>query len=76
MHTIAGIAVALHEAQQGSFKHYAQQILDNAQVMASEFLRLGYSLVTGGTDNHMVVVDFSNHPLGNGAVAEKTLDAI
>lgn len=59
MNTIGAIAIALHEAQQDSFKAYAKQILLNAEVMANEFRSLGYSLVTGGTDNHMVILDFS-----------------
>lgn len=46
MNTIAAIAVALGEAQQDSFKQYATQILDNAKIMADEFQRLGYKLVT------------------------------
>ncbi len=76
MHTIAAIAVALGEAQQDSYKTYAQQIIANAKTMADEFLRLGYQLVTWGTDNHMVIVDFSNSDIPDGSVAEKALDAI
>jgi glycine hydroxymethyltransferase len=59
MNTIAAIAVALKEAQTSSFLEYAQQTLVNAQMLASELLGYGYRLVTGGTDNHMVIVDFS-----------------
>jgi glycine hydroxymethyltransferase len=59
MNTIAAIAVALHEAQTPAFKIYAEQALKNAQVLASELTAHGYKLVTGGTDNHMVIVDFS-----------------
>ena len=75
MNTIAAIAVALKEAQTQEFAAYAQQVLKNAQVMAEEFLQRGYTLVTGGTDNHMVVVDFRDTDY-NGSVAEKTLDKI
>lgn len=75
MQTIAGIAVALHEAQLDSFRHYAQQTLKNAQVMAQEFLRYGYTLVTGGTDNHMIVIDFTGTKL-DGRIAQETLDKI
>lgn len=46
MNTIAGIAVALHEANTESFKTYAQQTIDNAKAMAEEFLSRGYKLVT------------------------------
>ena len=59
MNTIAAIAVALKEAQTPEFKAYAQQALKNAQVLANELTAHGYKLVTGGTDNHMVIVDFS-----------------
>lgn len=59
MNTIAAIAVALKEAQTPEFKTYAIQALKNAQVLASELIARGYKLVTGGTDNHMVIVDFS-----------------
>lgn len=77
MNTIAAIAVALYEAQQKSFHVYAQTVLDNAQVMAERLLHHGYTLVTGGTDNHMVVVDFSDHEhVEHGGVAENVLDII
>jgi glycine hydroxymethyltransferase len=59
MNTIAAIAVALKEAQTPSFLTYAQQTLVNAKVLATELLTYGYNLVTGGTDNHMVIMDFS-----------------
>jgi len=59
MNTIAAIAVALHEAQSPAFKVYAEQALKNAKILAEELLTLHYTLVTGGTDNHMVIVDFS-----------------
>ena len=60
MQTIAAIAIALKEAQSESFREYARQALVNAKAMAEEFLSLGYHLVTGGTDNHMMVVDFAH----------------
>ena len=59
MNTIAAIAVALHEAQTPAFKAYAEQTLKNAQVLASELTSRGYKLVTSGTENHMVIIDFS-----------------
>lgn len=76
MHTVAAIAVALHEASQPSYQSYAQQILANAQIMAERFLYHGYDLVTGGTDNHMVVVDFSQSDMPDGKKAESVLDKI
>ena len=75
MNTIAGITVALGEVQTPDFQHYAKQTLKNAQIMAQTFLSLGYKLVTGGTDNHMVILDFSQEPF-NGAEIENILDQI
>lgn len=75
MNSIAAIAVALLEAQTPEFKAYAVQTLKNAQIMAEEFLKRGYKLVTGGTDNHMIVVDFSGTEL-DGTITEKALDHI
>ena len=60
MNTIAWIAVALWEAQGDEFKNYAHQTLVNAKVLAEEMLRYWYKLVTGWTDNHMIVMDFSD----------------
>ena len=75
MNSIAAIAVALLEAQTPQFKEYAIQTLKNAQVMAEEFNKRGYKLVTGGTDNHMIVLDFSGTEL-DGTITEKALDYI
>jgi glycine hydroxymethyltransferase len=78
MHTIAAIAVALQEADSDTFRDYARQCLINAKVMADEFVRLGYSLVTGGTDNHLIVIDFTSNPanIPDGKTAEHILDMI
>lgn len=75
MNSIAAIAVALLEAQTPQFKEYAIQTLKNAQVMAEEFSKRGYKLVTWGTDNHMIVLDFSGTDL-DGTITEKALDHI
>ena len=75
MNTIAAIAVALWEVQTSDFSHYAQQTLKNAKAMADEFLGLGYDLVTGGTDNHMMLLDFSKEEFDGGEV-EKVLDKV
>lgn len=64
MNTMAGLAVALHEALRPDFSLYAEQIVKNSQAMADEFLTLGYRLVTGGTDNHLVLVDLTNQNVG------------
>ena len=79
MHTIAAIGVALWEAQTEDFKNYARQSLTNAQVLAEEFLKLWYTLVTGGTDNHMIVIDLyhgHNWLTLDGTQAEQALEAI
>ena len=60
LHTIAGIAVALDHAIAGGFATYARQIVANAKVLAEELMRYGFDLVTGGTDNHLVLVDLRN----------------
>jgi len=75
MNVIAAIAVALKEAQTPEFKTYATQVLKNAKAMSQELVARGYKLVTWGTDNHMVVVDFSGTSL-NWSIAEKALDKI
>src|SRR5262245_42323258 len=58
-HTTAGIAVALHEAQSAEFKKYAHQIVANARALAKGLVDLGWSLVTGGTDNHLILADMT-----------------
>jgi len=57
MHTIAAKAVALKEALDPAFKEYSQNVIDNAQALADELIKLGFSLVTGGTDSHLILVD-------------------
>ena len=56
-HTTAGVAVALHEAAQPAFKIYAQQIVNNARALAAALVERGFDVITGGTDNHLVLVD-------------------
>lgn len=57
MNTVAGVAVALKEAQTESFKKYAKQVVLNAQVLANELKKLGWRLVSGGTDSHLILID-------------------
>jgi glycine hydroxymethyltransferase len=74
MHIIAAKAVAFHEAAQPDFVAYQQRVLDNAQALAAELVRQGLRLVSGGTDNHLMLVDLT--PAGvTGKAAEKALDA-
>jgi glycine hydroxymethyltransferase len=58
MHTIAAMAVAFKEASTPEFRQYGQQIVKNAKALAEGLLRRGYELVSGGTDNHLLVIDF------------------
>jgi glycine hydroxymethyltransferase len=64
-HTTAGIAVALKEASTKEFKKYSKQVISNAQTLSNELSKLGYNIVSGGTDNHLFLVDLSNSGLGD-----------
>ena len=72
-HTTAGIAVALHEAAQPSFRLYAAQIVANAAALATALLSRGYDLVSGGTDNHLILIDLTSKGIA-GKPAAKALD--
>jgi len=73
MHVIAAKAVCLHEALQPEFKEYAQQIVSNAKALAARLAMLGYTISSGGTDNHVLLVDL--RPQGiTGLEAQETLD--
>ncbi len=73
MHVITGKAVCYGEALKPEFKQYAQQILDNARALAEVLASGGLKLVSGGTDNHLILADVT--PLGlTGRIAEETLD--
>lgn len=69
MNNIAGIAVALGEDMNPKFKNYAKQVIKNAQAMAKTFQKLGYKVVSGGTDSHLILVDVWND--GNGLTGEQ-----
>src|SRR5438067_13810943 len=71
--TTAGIAVALKEASTDAFKAYAHAIVANAQALAAELSQRGYDLVSGGTDNHLILVDLTNKEVP-GKKAAKALD--
>jgi glycine hydroxymethyltransferase len=77
VHIIAAKAVAFGEALQTDFKSYQQQILTNAQALADELRAQGLRLVSGGTDNHLVLIDVFDGGKGiTGKVAEKALDDV
>lgn len=63
MHVIAAKAVAFQEALEPDFKNYANQVIKNAQAMAQAFMEGGYSLISGGTDSHLILVDLRAHAL-------------
>ena len=73
-HTTAGIATALKEAATAEFKTYAHQIVANARALAQALIQRGWTLITGGTDNHLILADVTNKNVP-GKVAAKALDA-
>jgi glycine hydroxymethyltransferase len=73
MHTIASKAVCFHEALKPSFKTYARQIIKNAAVMADTLMKCGFKLVSGGTENHLMLLDLSGTEL-TGKDAAAVLD--
>jgi len=76
MHTIAAKAVCFGEALKPEFTEYAKQIRKNAQALASQLLEEGFKLVSGGTDNHLMLVDLTGMKVDTGKEAEKMLDDI
>ncbi|MEX2656029.1 MAG: serine hydroxymethyltransferase [Balneolales bacterium] len=72
MHVIAAKAVAFGEALQKDFLTYQQQVISNSKAMAGKFLEMGYDLVSGGTDNHLVLLDLRNKGV-SGKEAEEAL---
>ena len=72
-HVIAAKAVALKEAQSPEFKEYAKQVIKNAQALANALIAKGYHLTSGGTDNHMMLVDLTNKDI-TGKEAQFALD--
>jgi glycine hydroxymethyltransferase len=71
-HVIAAKAIAFHEALQPDFKEYQQQVLKNAQAMANAFMNKGYDIVSGGTSNHLMLIDLRSKGL-TGKTAQETL---
>ncbi|MEA2399240.1 MAG: glycine hydroxymethyltransferase [Thermoleophilaceae bacterium] len=72
-HTTAGIAVALEEASRPEFADYAHRIVDNAKTLADGLIGLGFDLVSGGTDNHLILIDLTSKEVP-GKVAAQALD--
>ena len=75
MHVIAGKAVCFGEALKPGFREYQEQIVKNSQAMAAQLTSLGYRIVSGGTDNHVFMVDL--RPAGlDGSIVSDTLDKV
>ncbi len=73
MHIIAAKAVAFQEALQPSFESYAKQVIKNAQVLSEALVGFGFQIISGGTDNHLILVDLRNKGL-TGKVAQEVLE--
>ena len=77
MHNVAGKAVGFEEALSSGFESYAQQIIDNAEALGARLQEHGFSLVSDGTDTHLVLVDLrESHPETSGTVAEEALEEV
>jgi len=72
MHIIAAKAVAFKEAMEPEFREYQKQVVANAKVLAEELMRLGFRLVSGGTDNHLILMDLTDKGI-TGKQAEEAL---
>ncbi len=72
-HTTAAMAVAFAEASKPAFKRYSKQVVKNADILAKELMKGGASLVSGGTDNHLMLLECGK---GNGAIVEMALDTV
>lgn len=76
-HVIAAKAVAAKEACEPEFKEYMHRVVSNCKAMANEFVQMGYDVITGGTDNHLFLIDFSRtHPNMSGKFIQDGLDKI
>lgn len=75
-HTTTAIAVALGEAMQPAFKEYGAQVIANAKTLAEALLNCGFTLVSSGTDNHMMLIDLTAEGPGRGVFLQEALDRI
>lgn len=76
MHVIGAKAQSFYEALQPAFKDYQKQVIKNMQAMCDEFIKLGYKVISGGTDNHLILLDVKTSASITGKEAEKLLDEI
>ena len=75
LHTICALGVALKEAQSSTFKRYARQIVKNAAVLALELEKYRFNLISGGTDNHLILIDLRNKKI-TGSRAQELLEEV
>jgi glycine hydroxymethyltransferase len=75
MHVIAAKAVAFKEALEGDFKKYAQQVINNAKALAERLTNHGFKIISGGTDNHLMLIDLRNKNI-TGKQAQEMLDEL
>jgi glycine hydroxymethyltransferase len=75
MHVIAAKAVAFKEALEGNFKKYAEQIIKNAKALSNKLTAQGFKIISGGTDNHLMLIDLRNKNM-TGKAAQEMLDAV
>jgi glycine hydroxymethyltransferase len=73
VHNTAALAVALKEAAQPAFKDYARRVVGNARVLAEALMAKGFDVVSGGTDNHLILIDLTNKNV-SGKIAARALD--
>lgn len=76
MHVIAAKAQCFYEALQPEYKEYIKQVVKNMQAMSDEFIKLGFKVISGGTDNHLILLDVKNSIGVTGKEAEELLDSI
>ena len=74
-HIIAAKAICAEEALQPAYKKYTRQVVKNCKALSDEFIRLGYKVVTGGTDNHLILLDLSDEPF-SGRVLQEECDKV
>ena len=75
MHVIAAKAVAFKEAMEGDFKKYAEQVIKNAQALSNKLTSFGFKIISGGTDNHLMLIDLRNKNV-TGKLAQENLDEV
>ena len=76
LNTIAAVGVALKEASQPGFKQYAENVITNSKALADALIELNFKLVSGGTDNHLILIDLTDTGIGRGIIFHEALERI